>query len=180
MHTETLTLVVRGQKHAFFSDNNYGESVIIDNVAAQMGAFPFNCCGDVLFDYRTKQFSGLTFGFWQSYGVVGAWWESQGFNESARYWLVDSPDKLRKDPVRTFASYAWPVDIFGHFDALFFDSEYLDIAPIQLGLGEIYWWYSRDEKERLVAISIPRFDQLLDNCCLSLFLPVARVPLVVP
>jgi hypothetical protein len=179
MSTRTITLTVHGEKSVFFSDNDFGETVRIGSMIAQMGFFPFHSGGDVLFDYRTKQFCGLTFCFYQSYSEIQAWYESQNVNASLRYSLVDSPSKLKCDPIHTFATYAWPIDTFGHLDALFFDSEALDIAPTQLGLGEIYWWYSR-ETGQLVAISIPRFDEVLDNCCLSLFSPVDLVPLMAP
>lgn len=172
----TMTLVVQGEKKVFFSDNNYGDIVRIDNKIVQMGFFPFNCCGDILFDYRSKQFCGLIFCFYHSYLEIGTWFRSQGFNESIRLSLVDSESKLRCDSIHTFAKYTWPVDVFAHLDALFFDSDALDIAPAQLGLGEIYWWYNREDG-RLLAVSVPRFEEVLDNCCLSLASPVDLMPL---
>src|SRR5579883_2939464 len=98
MSDRTITLVVQRKRQVFLSDNNFGEIVRIENTTVQMGFFPFHCCGDVLFDYRTKQFCGLTFCFYQSHGEIGAWRNSQNVNTSLRYLLVDSPGKLKADP----------------------------------------------------------------------------------
>jgi hypothetical protein len=179
MPTKTLTLTVQGKKHVFLSDNDYGDVVRIKNVTAQIGPFPFDCGGDVLFNYETKQFCGLTFCFYRSYREMNAWFTTQNFNTSVQYSLVDSKETLKSDHVRTFAAYNWPVDTFGHLDVLFSDSEALDIAPAQLGLGEIYWWYNR-ENGQLMALSIPRFDEVLENSCLTSPSPLELLPLAAP